>query len=166
MKEERMDVLILDMGSDGPGESSLKGYEKKMALLSFSHGVAMQITGDLSNAERTSGKPHHQDMTVTKYLDATSPVLNQACCAGKSFPQVDIVVGRNDDGKVIELMRYTMKNVLISSISVGGGGGDKPVETVSLNYNAMTWKYTSEKESIGQNGVVNGSWNLATNAVG
>ena len=161
-----MDVIIMDMGSEVQGESSLKDYERKMELLSFSHGVAMQITGDLSNTERTSGKPNHQDMTVTKYLDAASPVLNQACCEGKTFPQVDIVIGRNADGKVSELMKYTMKNVLISSMSVGGGGGDKPVETVTLNYNAIAWKFTSQKDSIGQNGVVNGSWNLATNTVG
>jgi type VI secretion system secreted protein Hcp len=160
-----MDVIILDMGAKPEGESTLKGYEKKMELLSFSHGVAMQITGDLSNTERTSGKPNHQDMTVTKYLDAASPVLNQSCCQGAPFPQVDIVIGRNDSGTVIEMMRYTMKNVLISSISVGGGGGDKPVETVTLNYNDLAWKFTSQHAEVGKNGVVNGTWNLSKNAV-
>ena len=160
-----MDVIIMDMGKDVTGESSLTDYVGKMELLSFSHGVAMQITGDISNTERTSGKPNHQDMTVTKYLDAASPVLAQGCCQGTGYPQVDIIIGRNDSGKVIELMRYTMKNVLVSSISVGGGGGDKPVETVTLNYNDIAWKFTSQKSTIGQNGVVNGTWNLATNAV-
>ena len=160
-----MDVIIMDMGKDVTGESSLTDYVGKMELLSFSHGVAMQITGDISNTERTSGKPNHQDMTVTKYLDAASPVLAQGCCQGTGYPQVDIIIGRNDSAKVIELMRYTMKNVLVSSISVGGGGGDKPVETVTLNYNDIAWKFTSQKSTIGQNGVVNGTWNLATNAV-
>jgi type VI secretion system secreted protein Hcp len=78
---------------------------------------------------------------------------------------VDIIIGRNDSGKVIELMRYTMKNVLVSSISIGGGGGDKPVETLTLNYNDIAWKFTSQKATVGVNGVVNGTWNLATNAV-
>ncbi len=160
-----MDVIILDLGKDVTGESTLTDYVGKMELLSFSHGVAMQITGDLSNTERTSGKPNHQDMTVTKYLDAASPVLNQTCCQGKDFDKVDIIIGRNDGGKVIELMRYTMKNVLISSISIGGGGGDKPVETLTLNYNDIAWKFTSQNASLGAKGVVNGTWNLATNAV-
>ncbi len=159
-----MDVIILDMGKDVTGESTLKGYDGKMELLSFSHGVAMQITGDLSNTERTSGKPNHQDMTVTKYLDGASPVLNQSCCEGKGFAQVDIIIGRNDKGTVIELMRYTMKNVIISSVSIGGGGGDKPVETLTLNYNNLAWKFTSQNASFGQKGVVNGTWNLSTNA--
>ncbi|PYS81578.1 MAG: type VI secretion system tube protein Hcp [Acidobacteria bacterium] len=159
-----MDVLIMDMGSTVTGESSLTDYAGKLELLSFSHGVAMQITGDLSNTERTSGKPNHQDMTVTKYLDAASPVLNQSCCQGTAFPQVDVIIGRNDSGKVIELMRYTMKNCLISSVSIGGGGGDKPVETLTLNYNQLTWKFTSQKPEVGVKGVVDGKWDLAKNA--
>jgi type VI secretion system secreted protein Hcp len=158
-----MDVIILDMGATPKGESNLDGFKDKVELLSFSHGVAMQITGDVSNSERTSGKPNHQDMTVTKYLDATSPVLNQSCCEGKAYPKVDIIIGRNDSGKVIELMRYTMQNCLISSISVGGGGGDKPVETVTLNYNQITWNYTPQKPEIGAEGNVNGKWSLSTN---
>ena len=59
-----MDVIILDMGDKPEGESSLKGFEKKMELLSFSHGVAMQITGDLSNTERTFGKDPAHIITV------------------------------------------------------------------------------------------------------
>jgi type VI secretion system secreted protein Hcp len=58
-----------------------------------------------------------------------------------------------------------MKNVLISSISVGGGGGDKPVETVTLNYNDLAWKFTSQHGEVGKGGVVNGTWNLSKNAV-
>ena len=158
-----MDVIILDLGAEPKGESNLTGFKDKIELLSFSHGVAMQITGDISNSERTSGKPNHQDMTVTKYLDAASPVLNQNCCEGKAFPTVDIIIGRNDSGAVIELMRYTMKNALISSISVGGGGGDKPVETVTLNYNHITWKFTSQKPEVGTEGAIPTMWNLSTN---
>ena len=145
------------------GEFGLTGYEGKIELLSFSHGVAMQVTGDMSNAERASRRPNHQDMTVTKYLDAASPVLNQGCCTATAYPQVDIIIGRNDGGAVVELMRYTMKNCLISAISVGGGGGDKPVETVTLNYNQITWKFTSQKPEVGKEGNVDGKWNLSTN---
>src|SRR3982751_2915621 len=126
-----MDVIILDMGADVKGESNMTDYKDKMELLSFSHGVAMQITGDIVHSERTSGRPNHQDMTVTKYLDAASPVLNQACCEGKTFPEVSIIIGRNDGGRIAELMSYTLKGVLISSVSVGGGGGDKPIETLT-----------------------------------
>jgi len=159
-----MDVIIMDMGADIRGASTIKGYEGKIELLSFSHGVAMQITGDIYDSGRTSGKPNHQDMTVTKYLDSASPVLNQACCEGKTFPEVSIIIGRNDNGSAVELMRYTMKNVLISSISIGGGGGDKPVETVTLNYNQITWRFTSQEPEAASSKVTEGKWDLASNS--
>lgn len=158
-----MYVLIMDMGTDVRGECSLEGFRGKLELLSFSHAVAMQMTGDISARERTIGKPNHQDMSVTRHLDAASPVLNQACCSGKAFPEVDIIVGRNDSGKVIEWMRYTLKGVLISSISTSGGGTDKPVEAITLNYNHITWKLTPQKPASGSPGVVEGKWDLVHN---
>jgi type VI secretion system secreted protein Hcp len=158
-----MDILIMDMGADVRGESSREGFRDKLELLSFSHGVAMQVTGDIGGADRTVGRPIHQDIAVTRNLDAASPVLNQACCEGKVFPKVEIIAGQNDGGKVVELMRYTLKGVLISSISVGGGGGVKPMETLTLNYNHITWKFTSRESESGSQGVVEGKWDLANN---
>ncbi len=54
-----MDVIILDMGPDVKGEATQHGFKDKIELLSFSHGVAMQITGDIGTSERTAGKPNH-----------------------------------------------------------------------------------------------------------
>ena len=158
-----MDVLIMDMGPDVRGESSLEDFRGKLELLSFSHGLAMQITGDIGNKERTVGRPNHQDLTVTRYLDAASPVLNQACCEGRVFPEVGVIVTRDDGGKVVELLRYTLKGVIISSISVGGGGGDRPIESVTLNYNHIAWKYTSREPGTGSRRVVEAKWDLANN---
>jgi len=155
-----MDRIILDMGPDVRGESKLEGFAGKMELLAFSHGVAMQVTGDFGGPERTSGRPQHQDLAVTKHLDSASPLLNQSCCEGRVFPQVEIIALRADAGHFTEVLRYTLKNVLISSISVGGGGGDRPVETLTLNYTQIGWKYSAQKPD---GGGAEGSWNLAAN---
>ena len=49
------DVILIDLpGLEGT--SQLEGYAKKIEILSYSHGVAMQVTGDVSNTERTSGR--------------------------------------------------------------------------------------------------------------
>ena len=158
-----MDTIIMDMGRDVKGESTRAGFKDKIELLSFSHGVAMQVTGDIGTRERTSGRPSHQDMTVTKYLDSASPTLNQRCCEGKVFPQVEIIVGRDDHGTTAELMRYTLKNVLISSVSIGGGGGDRPVEALTLNYTGIEWSYKSPQKPGDDS---KGKWDLSTNRAG
>lgn len=158
-----MDVIILKTTPDIPGTCELKDFTGQIELLSYSHGVAMQITGDVSNTERTSGKPNHQDFTVTKYMDKSSPKFNEACCKGDNFSEVKVTVGRNDKGAVLAIIVYTLKNVVISSVSVGGGSGDKPVETMTLNYNHITWDFHNQKDVGGEAGHVETKWDLAKN---
>lgn len=140
-----MDALIMDMGSNVKGESTLEGYKGKIELLSFSHGAGLQPTDDLYPGGRTSGRNQNPGMSVTKYLDSTSPTLNRACIEGEPFPEVNIIITRNDGDRTTEVMRYKLTGVLISSISINGGGGDKPIETLTLNYNHISWDYAPQR---------------------
>ncbi len=158
------DAIILDMGKDLEGATQIKGFEKKIELFSYSHGVSMQVTNDVSNTERTSGKPMIQDFNVTKYLDKASPKLNQKCCEGAVIPKVIVTVGRNDKGVLLELIVYEMEDVVISSISASGGGGDKPTESLTFNFAKIKWDYKAQKEEGGASGSVVGTWDISKNA--
>ncbi|HEX5869547.1 MAG TPA: type VI secretion system tube protein Hcp [Longimicrobium sp.] len=157
-----MDTMLMKI-KDVPGTTDMAGYEKQIEVLSYSHGVAMQVTGDVSNTERTSGKPRMQDFHVTKYIDKSTPLLNQKCCEATNLGEVQLTVARNDAGAVIPFIVYTLSDVVISSVSVGGGGGDKPVESISLNFSGIKWDYTAQKEAGGKDGVVAGGWDVAAN---
>lgn len=159
-----MDVLILDCGDAIKGESTLADYKDKIEILSFSHGVAQQITGDQSNQKRTSGKPNHQDFTITKFLDLATPSLIDYCNQAKPITTVKITIGQNESGKVNAYMIYTLTNALVSSVSVGGGGGGKPQETVTFNYTAIDWAYKLQSAAVGDSGNNSAKWNMATNA--
>jgi len=159
-----MDVLILDLTAASiNGESLLTDYANMIELLSYSHGVAQQITGDQSNTKRTSGKPSHQDFTVTKYQDLASCKLIDYCNQAKNIPTAKITIGQNDNGKVTKIFVYELTNALVSSISVGGGGGGKPQETVTFNYTKISWAYAAQKSDVTDAGNLSATWNLATN---
>lgn len=154
-----MDFIILDLGDGFKGDSLVPGYEGKIDIMSYSHNVAMQVTNDASNAERTSGKPHVGEFTLTKFVDRCSADLNVYCCAGKPIASAIIMVGRSDDesiGPVQALITYTLADVIISNVSVSGGAGGKPVETLSLNFTKITWL-------LGGSGHGASSWDLAAN---
>jgi type VI secretion system secreted protein Hcp len=160
-----MDVLILDCSSAKiNGECQLTDYAQMVELLSYSHGVAQQITGDQSNTKRTSGKPNHQDFTVTKYQDLSSCQLVDFCNQAKPIPTIKVKIGQNDNGKVNKLFIYELTNALVSSVSVGGGGGGKPQETVTFNYTKITWTYAAQKSDVSDSGNASATWNLATNS--
>jgi type VI secretion system secreted protein Hcp len=158
-----MDVLILDCGDTVKGESTLDGYKDKIEILSFSHGVAQQITGDQSNQKRTSGKPNHQDFTVTKYVDLATANLVDYCNQAKPLASIKITVGQNENGKVNPIFVYTLTNALVSSISVGGGGGGKPQETVTFNYTKIQWDYKQQASAVSDSGTNSAKWSLETN---
>ena len=153
-----MDVIIMKMTPDVPGECTLPGLEGQIELLSFAHAVAMQVTGNSGHHERTEGRPIHQDFVVTKYLDRASPLLDEACCKGTVFGEVKITAGRNEGGSVTPLITYTLKNVIVSTVSASGGLGSAPVESLSMNYGHITWDF-----NLGQQSSVRTSWDVANN---
>ena len=122
-----MDVILLDI-PDIKGQSTIKGFEDKIEVLSASHGVAMQVTASPSATERTSGRPNHQDLTISKYVDLSTCPLIAACNAGTNLKTVTMTVGRNDAGAVLPYLVFTIDNAIVSSISVSTGGGDRPTK--------------------------------------
>jgi len=158
-----MDFLIMDCGDKIKGESTADGYKEKIELLSYSHGVAQQITGDQSNQKRTSGKPNHQDFTVTKYMDLASCGLINYCNNATAIPSVKVIVCQNEEGKINPIITYDLSNVIVSSVSVGGGGGGKPQETVTMNYTKISWTYKPQKPVGDVSGQDSAKWSLETN---
>lgn len=161
-----MDAIILDLGKDIKGECLLEGYVDKIEVMSYSHNVAMQVTNDVSNTERTSGKPSIGELTITKFVDQATPSLNQLCCTGKSIDTATLVIGRNaggTDGKILPFITYTLSHAIISNVSVSGGSGGKPVETLSLNFTKIKWELTSQKNDGTKEGTAAATWDMALN---
>ncbi|BAP45287.1 Hcp family type VI secretion system effector [Pseudomonas sp. LJDD11] len=161
-----MDAIILDLGDTIKGDSLIEGYADKIEVMSYSHNVAMQVTNDVSNSERTSGKPHIGEFTLTKFIDSSTPDLNGYCCSGKPITEAKITIGRNAaeaDGKILPFIVYTLTNVVISNVSVSGGSGGKPVETLSLNFTKIKWELTAQKDDGTKEGTAAATWDLAAN---
>ena len=152
------------------GESKDSEHDKWIEVLSFSHGVSQPTSATASTGGgRTTERCNHQDLTVTKYMDASTPILNKTCCQGSHIKEIELKCYRAsaDGNKPVEYMTYKLENSIISSVSVGGGTGDLPVETVTFNYGKITWTYKPQAE-VAPGGVENGtnipaSWDLVTN---
>jgi type VI secretion system secreted protein Hcp len=157
------DIMLLEIKGI-KGGSHLEGAKDLIECLSFSHSVSMPTTNDISNGERTTGKAEHGDLVVTKYVDHATPLLNEKLCAGKPIGQVKFKIGRTDDNQFLPLMDYVLDDVVISNLSVGGGGG-KPSETLVLNYSKIQWTFTGQKEEGGKEGVVAAKHDLKKNSI-
>jgi len=68
-----MDVIILDPGSTITGECALTGYVGKIELLSYSHGVAQQITGDHGVGAQLGGFIYRVTRELVRNSTTSSP---------------------------------------------------------------------------------------------
>ncbi|MGA2721372.1 MAG: type VI secretion system tube protein Hcp [Bryobacteraceae bacterium] len=145
-------VMIMDCGKDYTGECTLKGYDGQIELMSMNHSILQHVTADKSNKKRTTGKPSHAGFAVNKYFDNASCQLIDACNTGKAIAKVKIVIGQVEQGEFNEVMLVEMDDVVIASISMGGGNA-KPTETVMLDYTKIAWTYKPQQAT----GAVKGS---------
>ena len=122
-----------------PGESTDDKHKEWIEIMSYSSGVAQMAAGDRSTGgAATGGRCSHQDFSIVKGMDKASPTINLFCCNGKHIPNVVIELCRATENKE-KFMEYKMEDVIISSVSIGGGGGGLPTESVNFNYGKMTW---------------------------
>ncbi|MFI3667262.1 Hcp family type VI secretion system effector [Citrobacter braakii] len=160
-----MDAIFLKL-DDIKGESQVDGFKDQIEIMSYSHNVAMQVTNDVSNTERTSGRAHVGEMSLTKFVDLATPVLNEYCCSGKVIKEAKLTLCRNDNSAMLPFIVYTLSNVVISHLSVSGGSGGKPVETMSLNFTKIKWEITAQKSEGTQQGTSSSVWDMALNKKG
>jgi type VI secretion system secreted protein Hcp len=146
------------------GESVDGAHEDWIEVLSYSHGVS-QATG--SGESRSAGRATHQDFTIIKLLDKTSPKLALYCCNGTYIEEVTIELCYAD-GDQDRFMEYVLMDVIVTSAIPSGyaGSEERPVEAVSFTYGEIYWTYTEFDDAGMPMGNVEAHWNVETDMGG
>lgn len=146
------------------GESVDKVHKDSIDVLAWSWGMANSGTTHQGGGGG-SGKVSVQDISFTKYIDKSSPELMIHCCTGEHFPQAKLTVRKaGGKGGPIEYVTILMKEVLITSISTGGSGGeDRLTENVTLNFAEVAVDYTPQKPDGSKEPAIKMTWNIAEN---
>lgn len=159
-------AIFLKFDAIVEGESANAAHPKWIELNSFSHGLGIAVSSSASSSgSRTSGIPSHAEISVAKMVDKASVKMNEALCNSTNFKEVIVEFTENNAGKEETIFKLTLNDVIISSISISGGGGSSELsESFSLNYGKIKWEYTSFDQSSGKKmGQVAATWNVLTN---
>jgi type VI secretion system secreted protein Hcp len=132
------------MSYDGiPGDVTSSGHEKWIEVNSFQWGVGRGIDNSSgSGSDREGSVPSVSEIVVTKVTDGASTNLMRAglglAPAGEG-KTVTIDFVKTDAGKPEVYLEFTLTNCLISGWSLSSGG-DRPTESVSLNFTKVEYK--------------------------
>jgi len=149
---------------DLKGESKDKTHAGEIDVLAWSWGMSQSGTTHVGGGSG-SGKVNVQDISITKFVDASSAALQLSCANGKHYKTATLVCRKAGENP-LEYIVITMTDLIISSISTGGSGGeDRLTENVTLNFANVKFSYTEQDaKGAAKTPKKEYTWNIAQNA--
>jgi len=145
-----------------PGESTDKDHKDQVDVLAWSWGMSNSGTTH-DGGGGGAGKVNIQDLSLTKYVDKSSPLLMLRCANGQHIAKATLFV-RKAGVKPIEYIKIELTDVLVSSVSTGGSGGeDRLTENVTLNFAKIKYDYVPIKADGSPDTAITFSWNIPLN---
>lgn len=123
------------------GEATADGYKEWVEVNSFQWGVGRGISAGVGGgSKREATAPSISEITMTKTMDAFSPLLLKESIGGKAMEVKVDMTQTDDSGKHIAYQKYILTNTLVSGYSTSSGG-DRPSESFSLNFTKIDSEY-------------------------
>ena len=145
------------------GESVDKTHAGKTDVLAWSWGVSNSGSAHVGGGAG-SGKANVQDLSFTKYIDKSTPDLLLSACNGKHHDDALLIV-RKAGEKPLEYLKITMTEVLVTSVSTGGSGGeDRLTENITLNFAQVKVEYVEQTKGGGTGEKPSMLWKIAENS--
>jgi type VI secretion system secreted protein Hcp len=144
------------------GESTDHAHAGEIDILSFS--FAAHQTGTASSGGGSgAGRVSLQDITITKKVDKSSPLLFYLCCKGLPL-ETGAITCRKAGGEALEYLVVAMEGILITGIqNTGSDGQDQVVEQVTLNFKRAGLIYTPQLDDGSGGGKVQKGWDISIN---
>ncbi|MEX0142097.1 hypothetical protein D3C85_396560 [compost metagenome] len=148
--------------------AALQGMGPCIELVSLHQGMKQQITTDVSNSARTSGRPVITEFTCVKYVDRISVNLYDLCLRAKPLgtgtdQPTKLHIARNSGDKTASIMTIWLRDAIISEIQLQTHPDDMPTEQFKLNFTEILWSH-SVQQADGKPGPQHTTgWSLARN---
>lgn len=140
------------------GESADSTHRNTIDVLAFSEGAS-----STQRNKRAGSIPNFENISVTKWLDVSSPTLRLRMAQGAVIPRATLTVRKTGEQPFV-FYKVELRNLRITSVSTGGSGGeDRLTENLSFNFTEIRWTYTKQNSDGSAGEVVTEGWDIAAN---
>jgi len=122
------------------GNVTAKGHEDWIDISSIQWGVGRAISSSVGTAaDREASKPSISEVSVTKLMEESTPLIFTEACVGKA-KKVSIHLCTTGTETIDTYMEYDLEDCMISGYSMSSGG-DRPSESISFSFTKLMMKY-------------------------
>ncbi|NJK42386.1 MAG: type VI secretion system tube protein Hcp [Aquincola sp.] len=154
--------------NDGTWRDPIFKFDKCLELVSVHQGMKQQITTDVSNKARTSGRPIITEFTCVKYVDQTSVKLYDYCLradtlgSGPDNPTM-IYIARSSGDRLGNILTFALRDAIISEIQFQSHPNDMPTEQFKISFTEILWTYTVQDVDMSTVGSIQKGWSIMHN---
>jgi type VI secretion system secreted protein Hcp len=104
-------------------------------------GRPMTMAGGAGTNRECGAHPNLSEISISKINDDSSQQLHNEALCGEGVPVTIRFCQSSKAGALQPYLELTLDKVMISGFSMGSGG-DRPSESLSLNFTKIVYKYT------------------------
>jgi type VI secretion system secreted protein Hcp len=134
-------AAYLKYGDTFKGESLAEGHKGWIEIHSVQWGCGRTISTPVGgSSKREACSPQVNEVTISKQMDSTSPLLAQEALVGKAV-DATIELVETDANQLETFLSIKLTNAMVSGYSMASSG-TRPNESLSLNFTKIEYTYS------------------------
>lgn len=143
------------------GESIQKDHKDWIELMGFSCGVSQPMSATGGTGGRATARADFQALSTTQYVDKSTCDQQMYCAKGTHIAKATLHVCQETENSEV-YWSYEFTNLMVQSVSINGGGSDRPVMNCSYVYDTIKVIYTPMDDKGKAGTKVEKTFNVAT----
>lgn len=140
-------MILLKFEPALDGDSKVDKHEKWITIDSIQWGTGRAVSTSGVGTDRDTSNPSFSEISIAKSMDVASAQLMLEAACGKSLDKATFhfiqTAGKDATGQ--HYLEVVLEKPILSSYSMSSGG-ERPNESISINYIAITMQYNQYEE--------------------
>jgi len=140
-------MILLKFDPELKGDSKVEGHDGWITVDSLQWGLGRAVSTSGVGTDRDTSNPSFSEVSIAKSMDIASAqlMLEAACGLALTTATFHFIQTQGKDAKGKHYLEIILDKPILSSYSMSSGG-DRPSESLSINYNGIKMKYDQLKE--------------------